>query len=204
MIAKLRGSVDSVGEDWVVLDVGGVGYLLYCSGRTLVVLPEPGETAELYVSTHVREDHIHLYGFCRDAERQWFLLLQTVQGVGARVALGILSVLGIDDLHNAVAGGDQAQLRRVSGVGPKVANRIVGELVDKIEGHKLTVGVSTAPFPVNALGGFMAEAVSALTNLGYGRSEAQAAILEVVKREDASSNTDLSSLIHAGLKGLGQ
>jgi Holliday junction DNA helicase RuvA len=204
MIAKLRGCVDSVGEDWVVLDVGGVGYLLYCSGRTLVVLPARGEVAELYVSTHVREDHIHLYGFGKDAERQWFLLLQTVQGVGARVALGILSVLGIDELHNAVAGGDHAQLRRVSGVGPKVANRIVGELVDKIEGHKLTVGLSAAEFPANTLGGSMAEAVSALTNLGYGRSEAQAAILEAVKGENASSNSDLSSLIHAGLKGLGQ
>ena len=127
-----------------------------------------------------------------------------MQGVGARVALGILSVLGIDELHNAVAGGDHAQLRRVSGVGPKVANRIVGELVDKIEGHKLTVGLSAAEFPANTLGGSMAEAVSALTNLGYGRSEAQAAILEAVKGENASSNSDLSSLIHAGLKGLGQ
>jgi Holliday junction DNA helicase RuvA len=204
MIAKLRGCVDSVSEDWVVLDVGGVGYLLYCSGRTLAVLPGQGEVTELYVTTHVREDHIHLYGFSGDAERQWFLLLQTVQGVGARVALGILSVLGIDELHNAVAAGDHAQLRRVSGVGPKVANRIVGELVDKIETHKLTGKISAAEFPANAPGGLMAEAVSALTNLGYGRSEAQVAILEAVKTEDASTSADLSSLIHAGLKGLGQ
>ena len=125
MIAKLRGTVDSVGEDWLVLDVGGVGYLLFCSGRTITALPNQSETVALFVSTHIREDHIHLYGFYEEAEREWFLLLQTVQGGGAKVALGILSALGLDELHDAVASGDHSQFRRVSGVGPKVANRLV-------------------------------------------------------------------------------
>ena len=97
MIAKLRGHIDSVGEDWVIIDVSGVGYLLYCPARTLRSLPDIGELTELYVETHVREDHIHLYGFSISTDRDWFSLLQTVQGVGARVALGVLSVLGPDD-----------------------------------------------------------------------------------------------------------
>mgnify|MGYP001457608196 CR=1 FL=1 len=188
MIAKLRGCVDSLGEDWVVLDVGGVGYLLYCSGRTLGTLPKAGEIASLYVSTHVREDHIHLYGFNENSEREWFLLLQTVQGVGARVALGILTVLGIDELHSAVAAGDHAQLRRVAGVGPKVANRIVGELVDKIDGRNFGLKSHASDIQSSSLAGPMAEAVSALTNLGYGRAEAQAAILHVIKADLGSAS----------------
>ena len=202
MIAKLRGTLDSIGEDSVVLDVSGVGYLLFCSGRTLATLSGPGEAAELLVSTHVREDHIHLYGFSENAERQWFLLLQTVQGVGARVALGILSVLGIDELHTAVASGDHAQLRRVSGIGPKVANRIVGELVDKVGGQQFAIESTSPEIPYSELVGPMSEAVSALTNLGYGRSEAQAAVLEAARKGDADA--EVSSLIHAGLKGLGR
>ena len=94
MIAKLRGRLDSVGEDWAVVDVNGIGYLLYCSARTLRALPKIGDVVEFFVDTHVREDHIHLYGFGAVSEREWFTLLQTVQGVGARVALGLLSTLG--------------------------------------------------------------------------------------------------------------
>ena len=160
MIAKLRGTLDSIGEDSVVLDVSGVGYLLFCSGRTLATLSGPGEAAELLVSTHVREDHIHLYGFSENAERQWFLLLQTVQGVGARVALGILSVLGIDELHTAVASGDHAQLRRVSGIGPKVANRIVGELVGKGGGLQYVTGIPATELSDSVIHGPMSEALS--------------------------------------------
>tara|TARA_B100000686_G_C16780526_1_gene971512 strand:- start:808 stop:1416 length:609 start_codon:yes stop_codon:yes gene_type:complete len=202
MIAKLCGRVDSVGEDWLILDVGGVGYLLFCSGRTIAALPNQTETAVLFVSTHVREDHIHLYGFFEEAEREWFLLLQTVQGVGAKVALGILSALELGELHGAVASGDHSQFRRVSGVGPKVANRLVVELADKVEGKKLSV----APRTTKSLGKFaegsMVEAISALINLGYGRPEAQAAILEASQSDEVAD--DLSSLIHAGLRGLGR
>ena len=125
-----------------------------------------------------------------------------MQGVGARGALGILSVLGIDELHVAVASGDHAQLRRVSGIGPKVANRIVGELVDKVGGQQFAIESTSPEIPYSELVGPMSEAVSALTNLGYGRSEAQAAVLEAARKGDADA--EVSSLIHAGLKGLGR
>ena len=133
MIAKLRGQLDSVGEDWAVVDVNGVGYLLYCSARTLRALPPIGELAELYVDTHVREDHLHLYGFWDSTDRDWFSLLQTVQGVGARVALGLLSVMGPEELIQAIAAGDRVPMIRANGIGPKVADRILAELRDKVE-----------------------------------------------------------------------
>jgi Holliday junction DNA helicase RuvA len=131
MIAKLRGLVDSVGQDNAVLDVSGVGYLVFASKRTLSALPPPGDVAALLIDTHVREDHIHLYGFLEAAERDWFGLLCTVQGVGARVALAILSVLPPERLVQAIAAQDKTPLTQASGVGPKVAGRIVSELKDK-------------------------------------------------------------------------
>ena len=200
MIAKLRGRVDSIGEDWLVLDVGGVGYLLFCSVRTITALSNQNEVATLFVSTHVREDHIHLYGFSDEAEREWFSLLQTVQGVGAKVALAILSALELAELHGAVASGDHSQFRRVSGVGPKVANRLVVELADKVEGQQFSVKPLAAGSSLSVSEGSLTEAISALVNLGYGRPEAQAAILEASRSEDIAD--DLSSLIHAGLRGL--
>jgi holliday junction DNA helicase RuvA len=125
MIAKLSGLVDALGDDWAVIDVGGVGYLVFCSGRTLSRLPRLGEAARLLIETHVREDHIHLYGFAEEAERQWFRLLLTVQGVGSKVAMAILSALSADALTEAIGAGDKAMLSRAQGVGPKLAARLV-------------------------------------------------------------------------------
>src|SRR4029078_12401386 len=132
MIGKLKGIIDSYGEDYIVLDVQGVGYQVHCSARTLQALPSPGEAAVLSIETYVREDAIKLSGFRSDQEREWFRLLQTVQGVGAKVALAVLSTLPPADLANAIALGDKAAVTRTPGVGPKVAERIVTELKDKV------------------------------------------------------------------------
>ena len=131
MIGKLKGVIDAYGEDFVIVDVHGVGYVVHCSSRTLQNLPKVGEAAVLSIETHVREDMIRLYGFRSDPEREWFRLLQTVQGVGAKVALGILSVLDPGGLGTAIATGDKASVARAPGVGPKLAPRIVAELKDK-------------------------------------------------------------------------
>jgi Holliday junction DNA helicase RuvA len=131
VIGKLRGVIDSYGEDFVIVDVQGVGYVVHCSTRTLQHLPQAGEATTLSIETHVREDMIRLYGFRSDAEREWFRLLQTVQGVGAKVALGILSVLDPGAIANAIATGDKTAVSRGPGVGPKLAARIVAELKDK-------------------------------------------------------------------------
>ena len=132
MIARLCGILASIGDDNIVLDVSGVGYLLFCSGRTLAALPSQGEVVELLVSTHVREDHIHLYGFCDNLERDWFKLLTTVQGVGVKVALGMLGVLSPDQLLQPVSIQDKTLITKAPGVGPKFATRIISELKDKI------------------------------------------------------------------------
>ena len=132
MIGKLKGLIDSYGEDYVILDVSGVGYQVHCSARTLQALPTPGEGATLSIETYVREDQIKLFGFRTDMEREWFRLLQTVQGVGAKVALAVLSTLTPPDLANAIALRDKAAVARTPGVGPKVAERIVTELKDKV------------------------------------------------------------------------
>src|ERR1700758_2962762 len=128
MIGKLKGLIDSYGEDYVILDVGGVGYQVHCASRTLQALPAPGEAATLSIETYVREDQIKLFGFASDIEREWFRLLQTVQGVGAKVALAVLGTLKVADLATAVAMRDKAMIARSPGVGPKVAERIVTEL----------------------------------------------------------------------------
>ncbi|MCR9212143.1 MAG: Holliday junction branch migration protein RuvA [Proteobacteria bacterium] len=205
MIAKLTGKLDSQGEDWIVIDVSGVGYLVFCSGRALRLLPEKGGTVSLYIETHVREDHIHLYGFQEVSERAWFVLLQTVQGVGAKVALGILSLYGGDELTQIVAAGDKTALTRVSGVGPKVAGRIASELKDKVA--KMDLGpvafsaevtqkdASTTPDQVAA-----GDAVSALVNLGYGRAEAFGAVAAAAR--NLGSDATVETLITAGLKEL--
>src|SRR3954465_8883398 len=130
MIGKLRGIIDTYGEDFVIVDVGGVGYLVHCSSRTLQHLPSVGEAAPLSIETHVPADMIRLFGFRSDQEREWFRLLQTVQGVGAKVALAVLGTLGPSDLANAIALRDKAAVARTPGVGPKVAERIVTELKD--------------------------------------------------------------------------
>lgn len=205
MIAKLSGILDSAGQDSLILDVAGVGYQVFASGRTLSRAGLEGDPLSLLIDTHVREDHIHLYGFVDAAEQQWFRLLTTVQGVGARAALAILSACPPDQLGFAIASGDAVALRRADGVGPKLATRIVTELKDKA--GKIDLGMqpkgvrmaSAAPAP--SVANLDQDAVSALINLGYGRSEAYAAVAQVKqKHEDA----DISTLIRFALKELTQ
>jgi Holliday junction DNA helicase RuvA len=203
MIGKLKGTIDAYGEDYVVLDVHGVGYLVHCSARTLQSLPAPGEAATLSIETYVREDQIKLFGFQSDLEREWFRLLQTVQGVGAKVALAVLSAMKPADLASAIAMRDKAAVQRTPGVGPKVAERIVTELKDKapayagldpavvrLAGH---VDDRRAPQPV-------LDAVSALINLGYGQPQASAAI--AAAQRDAGEAAEVKTLIRLGLKEL--
>jgi Holliday junction DNA helicase RuvA len=203
MIGKLKGMIDSYGEDFVVVDVGGVGYVVHCSARTLQALPGEGEPAVLSIETYVREDQIRLFGFLSDVEREWFRLLQTVQGVGARVALSVLGTLAVADLASAVAMRDKAMIARSPGVGPKVAERIVTELKDKAPAFanidpaviRLSGAVDEkrAPQPV-------ADAVSALVNLGYGQPQAAAAIAAAAR--DAGEGADTGRLIRLGLREL--
>ena len=203
MIAKLRGRVDSVGDGEAVIDVGGVGYLVFVSARTLADL-KVGQSAEIAVETHVREDHIQLFGFLSAADRQIFRTLITVQGVGAKVALAILSALSAEQAATAVAAGDYAPFRRAPGVGPKLAQRIVAELKDRVT----DLGAATYTPPATGKDGTPAaggrtvdDAVSALVNLGYGRTEAFAAVNRTVRNlEDA---TPLSAVIRDALRELG-
>jgi len=162
MIAMLAGIVDEIGADRLVLDVNGVGYLVFCSSRTLARAPRHGEPLRLLVETHVREDHIHLYGFAEESERHWFRLLNTVQGVGARLALAVLGALPPDALVTAILAQDKAALARAEGVGPKLAQRIVTELKDKV-GTIALGGARALPEDAEAAS---ADAVSALVNLG--------------------------------------
>ncbi len=204
MIGKLKGTVDEIGEDHVVLDVHGVGYLAFCGARTLGNLAGVGEAATLFIETYVREDMIRLYGFASAHEREWFRLLQSVQGVGAKVALAVVGIMAPGDLASAVALQDRAAIARAPGVGPKVAARIVAELKDRAPayagaglaegiGLKRDIGEGLAPAPIQ-------DAVSALVNLGYGRDQAASAVGIAAKEagEDASSAT----LIRLGLKAL--
>jgi Holliday junction DNA helicase RuvA len=199
MIARLRGRLDSLEEDHAVVDVGGVGYLVVCSTRTLAALPRPGEAVDLLIDTQVREESITLYGFRQASERAWFRLLQTVQGVGARVALGLLSVLSPDQLAQAIVAQDRAALARASGVGPRLAGRIASELKDRLGGLALAPA-GPAATPAAALGAAAQDAVSALVNLGYGRSEAHAAIARAAA--SLGQGAALDALIRAGLQEL--
>jgi Holliday junction DNA helicase RuvA len=203
MIARLRGILDSYGEDHVVVDVNGVGYLVHCSARTLQALPAQGEAVTLSIETHVREDQIKLFGFVTDVEREWFRLLQTVQGVGTKVALAVLGTLKPADLATAIAMRDKAAVARTPGVGPKVAERIVTELKDKAPAYadldpaivRLSGAIDErrAPQPI-------ADAVSALVNLGYGQPQAAAAIMAASR--SAGEAADTKQLIRLGLKEL--
>lgn len=205
MIAKLKGLVDSLGEDWVVIDVNGVGYLVFASSKTLSKLPKAGEACALLIETHVREDHIHLYGFADAGERDWFKMLTTVQGVGAKVGLAILSALSAEEIIHAIAAQDKKALTRANGVGPKVATRILTELKDKADGLALsTVSESSASSAGEsvpaAFGGALTEAASALVNLGYGRSDALAAVSKANKA--LGGQGELNDLIRDALKEL--
>ncbi|MFC0284196.1 Holliday junction branch migration protein RuvA [Camelimonas abortus] len=203
MIGRLKGVVDSVGEDYAIIDVHGVGYMVHCSTRTLQNLPRAGEAVALSIETHVREDMIRLYGFRTDAEREWFRLLQNVQGVGARVALGVLSALDPAALAAAIAMGDRAAVGRAPGVGPKLAARIISELKDKAPafGHTDMAAARLAAPPAGAgEGGAAADAVSALVNLGYGQPQAAGAVAAAMR--EAGEDADARTLIRLGLKQL--
>lgn len=203
MIARLTGVLDSVGADGAVIDVGGVGYLVFGSTRTLGRLPPPGGAVRLLIETHVREDHIHLYGFVDAAERDWFRLLTTVQGVGARLALAILSAVAPDALTLAIVAQDKALLTRAEGVGAKLAARIVNELRDKVGGLALAATNAAAPAPqATDEPGATGDAVSALVNLGYRRAEAFGAVAAAARRLGGEAKVD--ALIRAGLQELAQ
>ena len=199
MIAKLRGRLDSVGDDWLVVDVGGVGYLVFASARTLSAAPPMGGDLDLFIETHVREDHIHLYGFASGRERDLFRLLLTVQGVGAKVALAILSILEPDALETAIAAQDKAAIAQASGVGPTLAGRIVNELKDKVAAAALA-GAARPALAAVAGGDMAGDAVSALVNLGYRPSEAHGAVATAAN--DLGPDADVAALIRAGLKEL--
>lgn len=203
MIGKLKGVVDSYGEDYLILDVQGVGYQVYCTGKTMGTLPRPGDAATLSIETHVRETEIKLYGFSSDLEGEWFNLLQSVQGVGAKVALAILDTLAPGDLASAIALQDKAMVARSPGVGPKVAQRIVLELKSKapaLSGDATgTIGLQQE-LGEGVASSNVADAVSALTNLGYGAPQASAAIAAAVK--SAGEEADTQTLIRVGLKEL--
>ena len=204
MIGKLTGLVDSSGQDWVIVDVSGVGYLVHCSNRTLANLPGAGESVSLLIETHVREDHIHLYGFLQAAEQDWFGLLSTVQGVGVKVALAILSVLPPSELIQAIAAQDKRALTRANGVGAKLAGRIVAELKDKA--GKLALGPAAAlaeGTAAAARGGapvLSEDAISVLVNLGYQRGEAFGAVAQATR--ELGADAPLEAVIKAGLKEL--
>ena len=205
MIGKLKGLVDSFGDDWVLIDCGGVCYEVHCSTRTLQSLPRVGEAAVVFIETILREDLIRLFGFASEAEKSWFLLLTTVQGVGARVALAILSVLSPSELSSAIALQDKAMVGRANGVGPKLAVRIVTELKGKVPAiggiDAGTLGLQTA-LGEGVAKSNVADAVSALTNLGYSRAQASAALARVVAKEGEDATTE--KLIRLGLRELSQ
>jgi len=201
MIARLRGRLDSRADDHLVIDVGGVGYLVHCPVRTLAGLPRAGEALDLHIETQVREESITLYGFSDPAERVWFRVMQQVQGVGARVALGVLSVLTPDQLALAVASQDKAALTQANGVGPRLAGRIVSELKDRLAGQLAAIAMPApaARGGAQASDGAMGGAVSALVNLGYGRSEALAAVSRAAAQDGGAT---IETLIRAGLQEL--
>ncbi|WP_454746829.1 Holliday junction branch migration protein RuvA [Ciceribacter selenitireducens] len=203
MIGKLKGTIDEIGDDYALIDVHGVCYVAFCSARTLSRLSSPGEAAVLFIETYVREDQLKLFGFVTALEREWFNLLQSVQGVGAKVALALLSTLTPSELANAIALQDKTAVSRAPGVGPKVAVRIITELKNKAPafageaaaniGLKQELGEGVAPAPV-------ADAVSALTNLGYSREQAANAISAALK--NGGEGADSAKLIRLGLKEL--
>jgi holliday junction DNA helicase RuvA len=203
MIGKLRGRIDSFGDDWLIVDVGGIGYHVFCSSRTLAALPSVGEAAELFTEMLVSQDMIRLVGFSSAMEREWFRLLQSVQGVGTKVALAILSTLSVSEIGNAIALQDKAMMGRANGVGKKLAERIVIELKDKVPaivggGDAQFVKLSgelSGPRPTAAT-----DAVSALVNLGYGQSQAAAAVATAMRKHGDDQPTE--KLIRQALKEL--
>jgi Holliday junction DNA helicase RuvA len=199
MIAQLTGRVDALSDGTCIIDVGGVGYLVQASSRTLSALPHPPATAKVLIETHVREDAIILYGFADSAERDWFRLLTTVQGVGGKVALAILSAMAPRDLIGAIAAGDKASLTRAQGVGPRLAIRLLTELKDKTGAMPTSTGISYTPIAAATPAD---DALSALVNLGYRRIEAAPVVARVLER--LGERATLDALIRDSLKDLAQ
>jgi holliday junction DNA helicase RuvA len=201
MIGKLRGTIDSLGEDFIILDVHGVGYIVNCATRTLQNLPATGAPASLAIETQVREDSIRLYGFLSEAERDWFRLLQTVQGVGAKVALALLGGLSPGELGAAIARQDKTMLARTPGVGPRLAARLVTELKDKAPASQASATLAgleaAAPTPDSAA---VADAIAALISLDYSRQQAVAAV--AVARAELGEAAQAPALIRRSLKEL--
>lgn len=212
MIGKLKGTIESVSDDSLLLDVGGVCYLVYLSSRSLQQLPSQGEAIAVFIETHVREDHIHLYGFLSESDKRWFNLLCTVQGVGAKMALGILSSFTPVELVQAIHARDSKLLTRANGVGPKLGERLVTELKNKVgsiptssdigfTGTNVPEGEVAEPIPAIAPTAVTEEATSALANLGYGRSEAYGVVLKLQQKEP---DITLENLIKLSLAELGR
>ena len=206
MIGKLSGIIDSFGNDHILLDVSGVCYLVHCSPRTLQNSGQVGDTLSVLIDTHVREDAINLYGFKDALEQQWFRLLTSVQGVGARVGMSILGACPPERLGFIIASGDKAALNQADGVGPKLAVRILTELKDKASKISLSlnpsplrereVSVNSAPIPT-----IDNDAVSALINLGYARGDAFSAVV-AAKQKANDNDVSLSDIIRLALKEL--
>ena len=199
MIGKLTGRLDAVSDNGAIIDVGGVGYSVFTSSRTMSQLGSSGEVVTVLVETHVREDHIHLYAFYSDDEKRWFQTLQTVQGVGSKAALAILSALTSEDIMNSLLSEDKTMFVRADGVGQKLATRIVSELKDKVDGFFAgnVNNIQTTTSPDYSL---IADAISAMVNLGFSRFEAQKA---VSKASNYKANIEtLDKLIAATLKEL--
>ncbi len=203
MIGSLSGLVDGIFDGYIILDVGGVGYRVFCSSKTVAKLPSVGQATKLLIETQVREDHIHLFGFADSMEKQAFELITTVQGVGAKVALAILSALSANDLQMAIMTGDAKAITRANGVGPKLASRIVAELKGKTGslGTDEAMVVLQNDRGTHASSGAMDEAISALVNLGYGKSEAGMTVASIMRQ-----NPDIKTaeLIRLSLKEIGK
>ena len=204
MIGKLKGKVDAVGEAHAIIDVNGVGYEVQCSARTLRTM-QIGDAASLTIDTHVREDSIRLFGFSSEVERSWFRTLQTIQGVGSKVALAVLGTLSPQDLANAIALGNWAVVEQTPGVGKKLALRIVAELKDKapaltVAGLNIPAGKAGVAGGARPLSSAAAEATSALTNLGYNPLQASAAVATAM--QELGDEADTAKLIRRGLKEL--
>ena len=203
MIAMLKGLIDDTGQGWAVIDVGGVGYMVFCSSRTLNRFVK-GKMVQVLIETHVREDHIHLYGFYDVLERDWFKLLTTVQGVGAKVALGMLGVLSPEQLLSAVVTQDKALITQTPGVGSKIASRILSELKDKVGSIVMDSNLDAIKqneiFTDEASKGVLTDAVSALVNLGYQPSQALTVISRAASKFDGDATVE--DLIRGGLNEL--
>jgi Holliday junction DNA helicase RuvA len=203
MIGKLSGILDNIGEDHIIIDVGGVGYRVHCSSRTMDNLGQKGEALSMVIETHVRETEIKLFGFASELERDWFNLLQSVQGVGAKVALAIQSTLSANDLASAIALQDKNMVTRAPGVGPKVGQRIIAELKDKLPAYSgaaaMELGLAVDEEGEDAPSA-PRDAVSALGNLGYSPQQAAVAVSTALK--SAGKEADSATLIRLGLREL--